>query len=165
MEGEKRAGHFQGVATIVEYFLKTFSPTRAYFGEKDYQQLRIITHLNQSLSLPTEIIGCPIVREADGLAMSSRNALLTPEQRKLAPVIYKGLLLAKKSAKKQAYKSIKAEVYGFFKKYPQLELDYFNVVDRFSLIELNPDEKITSGRGFVAARIGKIRLIDNIDMS
>lgn len=165
MEGKSRAGHFQGVATVVEYFLKTFSPTRAYFGEKDYQQLQIITHLNELLGLSTEIVGCPIVRTSDGLAMSSRNALLTVEERKIAPQIYQGLQLAKKLAKDYIYKSILDEVHAFFHKHSELKLEYFTAADPSTLVEFEPDEKITRGRGFIAVRLGKIRLIDNINMS
>ena len=87
MEGEKRSGHFQGVATVVSHLLKVFNPTNAYFGEKDFQQLRIIEHITESLKLKTKIIGCPIIREKDGLAMSSRNSQLSFSQRKLATVL------------------------------------------------------------------------------
>ncbi len=86
MEGDKRKSHFQGVATIVKFFLETFKPTKAYFGQKDYQQLQIISHLTEKLSLNTKIIGCPVVREVDGLAMSSRNKNSNPSGKKNCPI-------------------------------------------------------------------------------
>jgi pantoate--beta-alanine ligase len=165
MEGKIRKGHFQGVATVVEYFLKTFSPTKAYFGEKDYQQLLIIKHLSKSLNLPTKIVGCPIVRATDGLAMSSRNILLSPEERKIAPEVYMGLKLAKKLANKEKYKKIQTEVGAFFQNLSLIKLEYFIATDPFTLVEFKPNETIKSGRGFIAASLGKIRLIDNINMS
>ena len=165
MEGKIRKGHFQGVATVVEYFLKTFSPTKAYFGEKDYQQLLIIKHLSKSLNLPTKIVGCPIVRATDGLAMSSRNLLLSPEERKIAPEVYSGLKLAVKLAKKEKYKKIQTEVRAFFQNLSLIKLEYFIATDPFTLVEFKPNETIKSGRGFIAASLGEIRLIDNINMS
>jgi pantoate--beta-alanine ligase len=165
MEGKIRKGHFQGVATVVEYFLKTFSPAKAYFGEKDYQQLLIIQHLSKSLNLPTKIVGCPIVRAADGLAMSSRNILLNSEERKIAPQVYMGLKLAKKLSKKEKYKKIQTEVGDFFQNLSHIKLEYFKSTHPLTLVEFKPNEKIKSGRGFIAASLGKIRLIDNINMS
>ena len=165
MEGKIRKGHFQGVATVIEYFLTTFSPAKAYFGEKDYQQLLIIKHLSKSLNLPTKIVGCPIVRDTDGLAMSSRNLLLSPEERKIAPQVYMGLRLAEKLAKKEKYKKIQTEVRDFFQNLSLIKLEYFIATDPFTLIEFKPNETIKSGRGFIAASLGEIRLIDNINMS
>ena len=165
MEGKTRKGHFQGVATVLEYFFKTFLPSKAYFGEKDYQQLLVVNHLKESLNISTKIVGCPIVRAKDGLAMSSRNILLNTEQRKIAPKIYEGLKLAKKLANTEKYKKVKREVGDFFKNFSLIKLEYFTVADPFTLEELNPDEKIKSGRGFIAATLGEIRLIDNINMS
>ena len=115
MEGKIRKGHFQGVATVLEYFFKTFLPSKAYFGEKDYQQLLVVNHLSKSLNISTKIVGCPIVRAKDGLAMSSRNILLNTEQRRIAPKIYEGLKLAKRLANTEKYKKVKREVGDFFK--------------------------------------------------
>ena len=165
MEGKIRKGHFQGVATVVEYFLTTFSPAKAYFGEKDYQQLLIIKHLSKYLNLPTKIVGCPIVRATDGLAMSSRNLLLSPEERKIAPEVFMGLKLAEKLAKKEKYKKIQIEVGAFFQSISLIKLEYFIATDPFTLVEFKPNETIKSGRGFIAASLGEIRLIDNINMS
>jgi len=165
MEGKVRKGHFQGVATVLEYFFKTFLPSKAYFGEKDYQQLLVVNQLSKSLNISTKIVGCPIVRATDGLAMSSRNILLNTEERRIAPKIYEGLKLAKKLANREKYKKVKREVKHFFKNLSLIKLEYFTATDPFTLVEFNPNEKIKSGRGFIAASLGKIRLIDNINMS
>jgi len=165
MEGKIRKGHFQGVATVLEYLFNTFLPSKAYFGEKDYQQLLVVNHLSKSLNISTKIVGCPIVRTADGLAMSSRNILLNTEERRIAPKVYEGLKLAKKLANTEKYKKIKIEVKDFFKSLSLIKLEYFTATDPFTLVEFNPNEKIKSGRGFIAVTLGKIRLIDNINMS
>ena len=165
MEGERRSGHFQGVATVVAHFLKTFTPDRAYFGEKDFQQLLIIDHINRSLKLKTKIIGCPIVREKDGLAMSSRNRMLTPDQRKQASKLFEALQIAKSNAKKVPYRSLKTTVSAFFEKQDEITLDYFMITDPNTLKEIHLERPVDQGRGFIAAYLGKIRLIDNLDMS
>jgi len=165
MEGKKRSGHFQGVATVVAHFLKLFTPNHAYFGEKDFQQLRIIEHITQSLKLNTEIIGCPIIREKDGLAMSSRNNFLSSDQRKLASKLFKGLKFAKSNAKKESYNTLKKMVMDFFEKYDELNLDYFTIAHPKTLKEVDLKKPVDLGRGFIAAHLGKIRLIDNLDMS
>ena len=164
MEGEKRSGHFQGVATIVSHFLKIFTPTHAYFGEKDFQQLRIIEHITQSLELRTKIIGCPIIREKSGLAMSSRNSRLSASERKLAAKIFEGLKFAKSNAKKESYRTLKKMVVDFFEKYDELDLEYFTIADPKTLKEVDLKKTIDSGRGFIAVHLGKIRLIDNLDI-
>jgi pantoate--beta-alanine ligase len=165
MEGEKRSGHFQGVATVVTHFLKTFTPDRAYFGEKDIQQLLIIDHINRSLKLKTKIIGCPIVREKDGLAMSSRNRMLTPDQRNQASKLFEALQMVKSNAKKVPYRSLKTSVNAFFEKQDEITLDYFMITDPNTLKEIHLEQPVDQGRGFIAAYLGKIRLIDNLDMS
>ena len=165
MEGEKRSGHFQGVATVVAYFLKTFTPDHAYFGEKDFQQLLIINYINRSLNLKTKIIGCPIVREKDGLAMSSRNRMLTPDQRNQASKLFEALQMVKSNAKKVPYRSLKDSVTAFFEKQDKITLDYFIIADPITLKEIHLEQPFEQGRGFIAAYLGKIRLIDNLDMS
>jgi pantoate--beta-alanine ligase len=165
MEGEKRSGHFQGVATVVTHFLKTFTPDRAYFGEKDFQQLLIIDHINRSLKLKTKIIGYPIVREKDGLAMSSRNRMLTPDQRNQASKLFEALQMVKSNAKKVPYRSLKTSVNAFFEKQDEITLDYFMITDPNTLKEIHLEQPVDQGRGFIAAYLGKIRLIDNLDMS
>jgi pantoate--beta-alanine ligase len=165
MEGKKRSGHFQGVATVVAFFLKTFTPDRAYFGEKDFQQLLIIDYINRSLKLKTKIIGCPIVREKDGLAMSSRNNLLTADQRKKASKLFEALQIAKSNARKIPYSLLKTKINAFFEKQDKITLDYFIIADPITLKEIHLEQPFEQGRGFIAAYLGKIRLIDNLDMS
>jgi pantoate--beta-alanine ligase len=165
MEGSKRKNHFQGVATIVKFFLETFRPTKAYFGQKDFQQLLIISNLAEKLNLNTEIIGCPIVREVDGLAMSSRNKNLTPAERKIAPLIFKALWEIKEMSKNKKYPVLKSFINTFFLEYPELELDYFVIANSKTLLEINDQDKAREGRAFIAVRLGKIRLIDNLDLA
>ena len=165
MEGSKRNNHFQGVATIVKFFLETFKPTKAYFGQKDYQQLQIISHLAEKLNLNTEIIGCPIVREVDGLAMSSRNKHLTPAERKIAPLVFKALLEIKEMSKNKKYPVLKSFINAFFVEYSQLELDYFIIANSKTLLEISDQDNAREGRAFIAVRLGKIRLIDNLDLA
>ena len=165
MEGSKRKNHFQGVATIVKFFLETFKPTKAYFGQKDYQQLQIISHLAEKLNLNTEIIGCPIVREVDGLAMSSRNKHLTPAERKIAPLVFKALLEIKEMSKNKKYPVLKSFINAFFVEYSQLELDYFIIANSKTLLEISDQDNAREGRAFIAVRLGKIRLIDNLDLA
>ena len=165
MEGSKRKNHFQGVATIVKFFLETFKPTKAYFGQKDYQQLQIISHLAEKLNLNTEIIGCPIVREVDGLAMSSRNKHLTPAERKIAPLVFKALLEIKEMSKNKKYPFLKSFINVFFVEHSQLELDYFVIANSKTLLEISDQDKVREGRAFIAVRLGKIRLIDNLDLA
>ncbi len=165
MEGSKRKSHFQGVATIVKFFLETFRPTKAYFGQKDFQQLLIISNLAEKLNLNTEIIGCPIVREVDGLAMSSRNKNLTPAERKIAPLIFKALWEIKEMSKNKKYPVLKSFINTFFLEYPELELDYFVIANSKTLLEINDQDKAREGRAFIAVRLGKIRLIDNLDLA
>ena len=159
MEGKKRAGHFQGVTTVVVHFFKTFTPDFAYFGEKDFQQLLIIDHISQTLELKTKIIGCPIIRENDGLALSSRNSLLTSNQRKLASKLFECLQLAKSNAKKIPYSSLKSLIFNFFQKNDGITLDYFMVANPKTLKEFDLGQPIDKGRSFIAATLGKIRLI------
>ena len=165
MEGSKRKNHFQGVATIVKFFLETFKPTKAYFGQKDYQQLQIISHLAEKLNLNTEIIGCPIVREVDGLAMSSRNKHLTPAERKIAPLVFKALLEIKEMSKNKKYSVLKSFIKASFVEHSQLELDYFVIANSKTLLEISDQDKAREGRAFIAVRLGKIRLIDNLDLA
>ena len=165
MEGSKRKSHFQGVATIVKFFLETFRPAKAYFGQKDFQQLLIISNLAEKLNLNTEIIGCPIVREVDGLAMSSRNKNLTPAERKIAPLIFKALWEIKEMSNNKKYPVLKSFINTFFLEYPELELDYFVIANSKTLLEINDQDKAREGRAFIAVRLGKIRLIDNLDLA
>lgn len=162
MEGSSREGHFQGVATIVEKLLRIFMPTRAYFGEKDYQQLAIIHFLVKQKELPIKIIDCPIEREKDGLAMSSRNRRLSQEQRANAPQIFS--LLSQVIEKKETHtlEEINRWVIAFFEQQPEFKLDYFCIADACSLKPLNELSPEQNARAFIAAKMGEVRLIDNV---
>ena len=163
MEGESRQGHFQGVATIVFKLLVGFRPNRAYFGEKDYQQLSIIHDLVAQKKIPVQIVNCTIVREEDGLAMSSRNTRLSKEQRAIAPLIYQTLLKAKALKEKKELPQIKQWVEAFFNAHPGFKLDYFCIANAQSLQPSTTSREGEKIRAFIAVKLGDIRLIDNIN--
>ncbi len=162
MEGKYRPGHFNGVAVVVNKLFNIIEPDRAYFGEKDFQQLVIIKHLVKKYNIPVEIVSCPIVRENDGLAISSRNVRLTTEERKAAPYIYQTLLKAKEKAGDISVEELKKWVYFGINKNPLMKLEYFEVVDMETLM---PIKKRTDNKNIIACiavYLNKIRLIDNI---
>lgn len=163
MEGASRQGHFQGVATIVLKLLTGFMPNRAYFGEKDYQQLSIIHALVAQKKLSIQIVNCPIVREEDGLAMSSRNTRLSKDQRAIAPLIYQTLLEAKALKEKKDLPQIKQWVEAFFNAHPAFKLDYFCIANAQSLQPATTCSEGEKIRAFIAVKLGDIRLIDNIN--
>lgn len=160
--GRFRPGHFQGVATIVTKLLNLVQPNRAYFGQKDAQQLAIIRRLVADLNLPVEIVGCPILREASGLAYSSRNHYLTPEQKSLAAVLYRSLLQAEKlfKAGERLSASLIAAVEAELATVPAIMPEYVELVHPNTLIPLENVEEV--GLLAIAARLGATRLIDNI---
>jgi len=164
MEGNIRVGHFQGVATIVEKLLTIFLPTNAYFGEKDFQQLQIIKSLVVQKKISTAIIGCPIYRDNNGLALSSRNSFLSEDERKKAPFVFEQLKIAKSLWKIESAKKIIKRIENSFLNNHNFKLDYFDI--RFENTLLNA-EKISEKkvRAFIAAKIGKIRLIDNLALN
>jgi len=164
MEGKYRAGHFDGVGTIVKTLFEIVSPKNAYFGEKDFQQLQIIKKLVAKNQLPISIKGCAIYREKDGLAMSSRNARLSSEQRKVAPIIYKVLKKVKKKFPEETEEEISEWVENQFKNHPFLQLEYFTIADEKSLKPINIKEFDKKYRAFIAVFAGNIRLIDNIQL-
>lgn len=164
MEGKFRDGHFDGVGTIVKRLFEIVTPQKAYFGEKDFQQLQIIRNMVQKHHIPIKIVACPIYREADGLAMSSRNERLTKEHRAIAPFIYKTLIKAKNEFGTKNASEVINWVENEFKKQPLLDLEYFVIADEDSLLPIenqNPKQKY---RAFIAVFAGKIRLIDNISL-
>jgi pantoate--beta-alanine ligase len=165
MEGKHRKGHFDGVGTIVKRFFEIVKPLKAYFGEKDFQQLQIIKKLVEKYRIPVQIIGCEIYREPDGLAMSSRNVRLTKAQRKEAPFIYKTLMKAKEKLKKDSIQTVIKWVEGEFKKNAVLQLEYFEIAHSKTLKPVRRKSKKASYRGFIAAFAGDIRLIDNIALN
>jgi len=162
MEGKFRPGHFNGVAIVVKKLFEIIEPNQAFLGEKDFQQLTIIQEMVRQLHMPVRIIPCETVREADGLAMSSRNKRLTPEERAIAPAIYRILARAVRLRRSRSVRQVKEWVQKEFQKVPAFTLEYFEIVDADTLV---PVEKWTSSDriiGCVAAYLGKVRLIDNI---
>lgn len=165
MEGEFRDDHFNGVGTIVEALLKLVKPQKAYFGEKDFQQLQIIKKLVVLENIPVEVIGCPIVREASGLAMSSRNERLSKTMRKKAGVIYKTLQTAKKKFGTERAKEVMDWVTAEFLQDPDFDLEYIAITDVDTLTPIQKKQKNVKYRAFVAVYAEGIRLIDNIALN
>jgi len=165
MEGAFRQGHFDGVGTIVKRLFEIVKPDFAYFGEKDFQQLQIIRKLVELHHIPVTIVGCPIHRAKDGLAMSSRNARLTPEHREIAPFIYKTLEAAKAKFGTKSAKEVTEWVYMQFEKQSLLELEYFIIADITTLKPVKRKSIKKSYRAFIAVYAGDIRLIDNIALN
>jgi pantoate--beta-alanine ligase len=161
MEGACRHGHFNGVAQIVSKLFDVVKPTKAYFGEKDFQQLAIIRRLVAMMDYSMQIVGCPIVREADGLAMSSRNMRLTPEQRQYAPEIARTLFACKEKTGVTSLDELKKWVVEQIDSIPLLQTEYFDIVDRNTL-QTATQYKENTLQGCIAVRVGVIRLIDNI---
>jgi pantoate--beta-alanine ligase len=165
MEGKQRPGHFNGVAQVVTRLFDLVKPHRAYFGLKDYQQLAIIRKVTADLQYPVDIIACPIIREEDGLAMSSRNMLLGIEERKRALVLYRSLFMAKELSNRFSPAEIKQQVTKLFYALDGLELEYFEIVHGSTLLPVSHWKQDADVIGCIAARLGKIRLIDNINFS
>ncbi len=164
MEGKFRDGHFDGVGTIVKRLFEIVTPTKSYFGEKDFQQFQIIRKMVEKNQIHTKIIGCEIYREDDGLAMSSRNSRLTKEHRAIAPFIYKTLKKAKKEFGIKNAQEVISWVENEFKKQPLLELEYFEIADEETLHPIKNKDPKQKYRAFIAVFADKIRLIDNISL-
>ncbi|MFV0345005.1 MAG: pantoate--beta-alanine ligase [Bacteroidales bacterium] len=163
MEGANRPGHFRGVLTIVDKLFNIVKPDFAFFGEKDYQQLAIISHMSKLLHKGTKIVACPTLREASGLAMSSRNELLSTEQRIEAANIYKSLKSAiNKVDSFKSVKELKDYVIGEVDNFKTLKTEYFEIADKDSLEAAKSLDSVSSLRAFIAVRCGNVRLIDNI---
>ena len=165
MEGEHRLGHFNGVAQVVSRLFDMVKPMRAYFGEKDFQQLAIVTEMVRQLKMPVEIVRCPIVREADGLAMSSRNALLNPAQRKAAPRIAKALFAAVDKVCDMELNALKKFVVDEVNADTELRVEYFEIVNIHTLQSVKSLDENCSKQACIAVFAGKIRLIDNVRLS
>jgi pantoate--beta-alanine ligase len=162
MEGAHRPGHFTGVCQVVDRLFEIVVPTRAYFGEKDYQQLMVIKRLVEETQREVKIVPCPTVRQENGLAMSSRNLRLSENERDLAVFIYDQLKRAKELVRKNPIEDVKAEIIRSFAAHEKIELQYFEIANERNIqqtAELNEDEPI---RGFVAAYLAEVRLIDNL---
>jgi pantoate--beta-alanine ligase len=159
--GKSRPGHFKGVLTVVAKLFNIVQPDFAIFGQKDYQQLILIKRMVQDLNFPVEIISCPIVRESDGLAMSSRNSYLSPEERKAATILYKSIQYAEEKVEEgeDNLESIKKELKKLISKEPLASIDYIETVNPTTL---EPVEKLKGEAVLLLAIfIGKTRLIDN----
>lgn len=165
MEGAYRKGHFDGVGTIVSRLLTIINPNKAYFGEKDFQQLQIIKKLVKIERLNVDIIGCPILREKDGLAMSSRNTRLKKEHREAAPFIFKTLKAAKIKFGTKSAKEVTEWVHKQFKMQQLLKLEYFTIANAKTLKPIKRKRINTKYRAFIAAYADDVRLIDNIALN
>ena len=162
MEGKFREGHFQGVATIVEKLFELVKPTRAYFGEKDYQQILIIKSMLEQRKLPVTLVPCPIVREKSGLAMSSRNERLSSEGRKKAAFIYSVLQEAQKLFTTASVAEVEAFVKKQFSQKEGFDLEYFTITKADTLEEITEKDPSESYRAFITVYVEGVRLIDNI---
>lgn len=162
MEGAFRPGHFNGVAIVVNRFFRLIRPSRAYFGLKDYQQYLIIKEMVRQDQLPVKIIGCPIVRESDGLAMSSRNLRLSEGQRATAPVIFRALSAAQRQYRSHTPDSLEDFILQFFTDIPECRPEYVTVANAENLQSLKKWSEAPSAVVCVAVYFGEIRLIDNM---
>lgn len=162
MEGAMRPGHFQGVAQIVSKLLRLTAPHRAYFGEKDFQQIAVIRRMVQTENIDVEIVSCPIVREADGLALSSRNVRLTPEQRKIAPGIHKVLTESASNFSHRSISDTRDWVIKQINALPFCEVEYFSIVDGVTLQPVTAKDEASHIVGCITVYCGDVRLIDNI---
>jgi pantoate--beta-alanine ligase len=163
-EGERRPGHFRGVATVVHKLFQMVQPTRAYFGEKDYQQLVVVKKMVADLNLPVEIIACPTVRQPSGLALSSRNAYLSAEDRQRAALLFRALTRAQRLASQGVgvVSELCAAMEQMLAKEPAIELDYLAIVDCTTLEPIESFSK--EARVLAAIYIDKVRLIDNVQL-
>ena len=162
MEGRFRPGHFNGVAQIVSKLFYAVGPGRAYFGEKDFQQLAIVREMVKQLQIPVEIVAVPIVREASGLALSSRNMRLTPQQRETASEIFKTLKMSVEMISKQSVEDTKKFVVDRINNQEGLSVEYFEIVDGNTLQSITDWNDSSYIVGCIAVFCGEVRLIDNI---
>ena len=165
MEGKFRPGHFNGVGTIVKRLFEIVEPTNAYFGEKDFQQLQIIRKMVSKNNLKTNVIGCQIYREANHLAMSSRNALLSDNEKSEASVIYKTLLDAKAKFETNSAAETQKWVEESFEKNTTFKLEYFQIAEEETLLPCTIKNENEKYRGFIAVFVNNIRLIDTISFN
>jgi pantoate--beta-alanine ligase len=164
MEGKFRPGHFNGVAQVVSRLFAIVEPTKAYFGEKDFQQIAVIRAMCAQLGLTLEIVDCPIIRDVDGLARSSRNTLLTPEHRAAAPHIYQVLSAATEKLAEMTPQQLTEWVVEQVESNTLLKVIYFQAVDALSLQQVAAWSDSERIQGCIAVQAGEIRLIDNIKL-
>lgn len=165
MEGKFRSGHFDGVGTVLKHLFTIINPTRAYFGEKDFQQLQIVKRLVTIEKMPVKIIGCPIYREKSGLALSSRNKRLSERQFEEAPLIYRSLKQVKKDFGTKSVSKIDEWMSKQFENNQELTLEYFEIAKTSDLKSIKRKRKGVKYRAFIAVFAGEIRLIDNIALN
>lgn len=162
MEAKHRPGHFNGVAIVIERFFNILNPTRAYFGEKDYQQLAVIRALAKQLNSTVEIVGCPIHREENGLAMSSRNKRLTREEKDIVKTIKEGLDYVKENHHKYSISTIKKHFRAKIAQHKELSLEYFEIANKETLELIQNWQDASSCIAFTAINVRTVRLIDNM---
>ncbi len=162
MEGPRRPGHFNGVAQVVSKLFYIVEPDKAYFGEKDFQQIAVIREMVKQLSLPVQIVDCPICREADGLALSSRNTRLTPDLRKKAPLIAKTLHDSLALTPKQSVQAVHDFVVDTINEEADMEVEYYEIVDGHSMQPIQQWSDTDYPVGCITVYCGDVRLIDNI---
>ena len=165
MEGQFRTGHFDGVGSVLNLLFRAVGPNRAYFGEKDYQQLLIVRKLVEIEQLEVDIIGCPIYREENGLAMSSRNKRLSEKGLEQAALIHQSLNWARSNFDRLSLAEIKQGVVERFEKQPEFELEYFEIARADNLDTVTDNGSETACRGFIAAFLEEVRLIDNMALN
>jgi pantoate--beta-alanine ligase len=165
MEGKFRPGHFNGVGTIVKRLFEIVAPKNAYFGEKDFQQLQIIKKLVAKNNMKINIKSCPIYRESNNLAMSSRNALLSTKEKQEASIIFKTLVGAKTKFKTNSATTITKWVQKSFEKIPNFTLDYFQIAEETTLLPCLRKNKNKKYRAFIAVLVNNVRLIDTISLN
>ena len=162
MEGARRPGHFNGVAQIVSKLFYAVEPDNAYFGEKDFQQIAVIRAMVEQLNIPVKIIACPILREADGLALSSRNVRLTSEQRQKAPLIVRTLKESTTFAREKSVQEVIDYVVNTINADPVMRVEYYEIVDGYTLESIQNWSDTTYPVGCITVYCGEVRLIDNM---
>ena len=164
MEGKSRPGHFDGVGTVVEELFRQVKPNNAYFGEKDFQQLAIISKMVEKKQLPIKIIGVSIYRAENGLALSSRNQRLAEERKCDAKIIFETLIKVKEWFKNISVSEIKEKINEIFSTQENMELEYFLIADEDTLKEIDQKENENSYRAFIVVNVDGVRLIDNMHL-
>lgn len=165
MEGKHRKGHFDGVGTVLTKFFQIVEPSKAYFGEKDFQQLQIVKKLVVVENIPVQIVGCPILRAENGLAMSSRNARLSTQQFKEAALIHKTLMEVREKFNSHSFTELNEMVAERFLQNVDIQLEYFEIANEKTLKTENQKADATKYRAFIAAFLGEVRLIDNMPLN
>lgn len=165
MEGKFRPGHFDGVGTIVKRLFEIITPTVAYFGEKDFQQLQIVKKLVEKLKSPVKIVGYPICREQNGLAMSSRNERLSASERNEAKLLFQTLTEVQSKFSTDSITSISSWVTSVFQLHPTFKLDYFQIAEEATLLPCESKKNNTKYRAFIAVFINNVRLIDTVSLN